>query len=219
LNSGAVTISSTGRFITSTNYTQIAGSTLVDGTLSTTGSAIMNIQGGTLGGTGIINGNVVIAGTMMPGDAPGALTIFGNYEQTNTGTFDERMGPSSQSLLIVNGNVVLDPGASLEITLLNGFNPLGQTFDIMDYANLSGEFANGPSFWDDDYLWDVTYGQNQIDVTAVQAPEPSSFLLPALGSFTLSAFVKQKKVARKRTVESSTDLFHEPDRMHIRSSC
>jgi hypothetical protein len=180
-NSGAVTISKSGFFSTSTNYTQTAGSTEVNGTLTATGGAFVDIQGGSLSGTGVLNGNVLMGGTMMPGDAPGTLTIFGNYEQTDTGTFDELIGPLSSSLLNVNGNVTLDPGSSLEITLLNGFDPLGKTFGIMDYQNLSGEFVNGSAFWDDGFLWDVSYGQNQIDVTAVKAPEPETFPLIGVG--------------------------------------
>lgn len=191
-NSGAVTITSSGVFTTSTNYTQTDGSTLVNGTLTATGSAIVNIRSGALGGNGTINGNVLMSGIMMPGgtltpgDSPGTLTIFGSYEQTGLATFDELMSPLSQSLLDVNGNVTLDPGALLEITLLNGFNPFGQTFDIMNYSALSGEFVNGSSFWDDGYLWDVDYGQNQIDITAVKAPEPGTFTLLAVG---LIAFI------------------------------
>ena len=117
-----------------------------------------------------------MAGTMMPGDAPGTLTIIGNYEQKDTGIFEELMSPFAQAFLDVSGNVVLDPGATLDITLLCGFNPLGDTISIMDFSTLSGRFANGSSFWDDGFLWDITYRQHEIDVTAVQAPEPGSFL-------------------------------------------
>lgn len=128
-NSGYVAITNSGLFATSTNYTQTGGGTLVNGTLSATGSAIVDIQGGTLGGTGTINGNVAMGGTITPGDpgTPGALTIFGNYEQTGTGTFEELIGPLSHSFLDVSGNVSLDSGAFLDITLLNGYDPLNQT--------------------------------------------------------------------------------------------
>jgi len=91
------------------------------------------------------------------------------------------MSPLAHSFLDVNGNVALDPGASLEITLLGGFNPLGKTFEIMDYSSLSGGFSNGTQFWDDNFLWDVTYGQNQIDITAVEAPEPGTLPLLTVG--------------------------------------
>jgi hypothetical protein len=193
-NSGAVAISSTGLFTTSTNYTQTAGRTSVDGTLTATSGAIVDIQGGTLGGKGTINGNVLMAGTMMPGDAPGTLTIVGNYEQTGTGIFKELMSPYAQAFLDVSGKVVLDPGALLEIRLLGGFNPLGDTISIMDFSTLSGNFANGSSFLDDGFLWDITYRQHEIDVTAVEAvPEPSSMLLLSVGFIALGTFVKRKK--------------------------
>ena len=202
-NSGAVTISNSALFTTSTNYTQTSGSTLVNGTLSATGGAIVNIVGGTLGGTATISGNVLMSGTMMPGgtlmpgDSPGTLTIFGNYEQTGTGIFDELMRPFSQAFLDVGGNVVLDPGALLEISLLGGFNPLGSTISIMDFSSLSGQFANGSSFWDDGYLWDITYRQHEIDVTAVTAaPEPSSVILLGIASLAFGVFVGWKKVTQ-----------------------
>lgn len=194
-NSGAMTISKSGFFSTSTNYTQTNGSTVVNGTLTATGDAIVDIQSGFLSGTGVLNGNVLMGGTMMPGDAPGTLTIFGNYEQTSTGTFDELIGPLSSSLLNINGNVALDPGSSLEITLLNGFDPLGQTFGIMDYQSLSGEFVNGSVFWDDGFLWDVSYGQNQIDVTAVKAPEPGTSSLIGVGLIGLLICAWRKRAS------------------------
>ena len=192
-NFSSLRISSTGLFNTDFDYIQTAGSTMVDGKLTASSGAIVNIQGGTLGGTGTINGNVLMAGTMAPGDAPGTLTIIGDYEQASTGFFEEQMSPFSHAFLDVSGNVVLDPGALLEISLLDGFNPLGLTFSIMDFSSLSGQFANGASFWDDNFLWDITYRQHEIDVTAVQAPEPSSFLLLAIGSLTIGALAKRKQ--------------------------
>jgi hypothetical protein len=91
LHSDAVTISSSGLFTTTTNYTQTAGSTFVNGTLTATGNAIEDIQRGSLAGTGTINDNVALGGTIMPGapSAPGTLTIFGNYERTRTGILEE----------------------------------------------------------------------------------------------------------------------------------
>lgn len=191
-NSGAVTIS--GVLNTSASYTQTAGSTLVDGTLSATGGAIVNIQGGALGGTGTINGNVEMAGIITPGDpgVPGKLTILGNYEQTGTGILEELIGPSSHSFLDVSGDVALDSGSTLDIMLLDGYDPLGQTFEIVDYSSLAGEFANSSSFWDDGYLWDVSYGRNQLDVTAVSTPEPKSLPFLFIGLAALVLYGRRK---------------------------
>jgi len=75
-NSGTVTIDSFSSITTSTNYTQTAGSTIVDGKITTNAGAIVDIRGGTLSGTGTIGGNVLMGGTLMPGDAPGLLPFW-----------------------------------------------------------------------------------------------------------------------------------------------
>ena len=133
----------------------------------------------------------------MPGapGTPGTLTILGNYEQFGNGTFDELINANSASFLNVSGNVALDDGSFLKIMLLNGYDPLGQTFSIMDYGSLVGQFSNGSSFWQDGFLWDISYGQHEIDVTAVRAPERSSLLLLFLGLAAL-AFSAQQKIRK-----------------------
>jgi hypothetical protein len=105
------------------------------------------------------------------------------------------MGPLAHSFLDVSGNVSLDSGALLDISLLNGFDPLNQTFSIMDFDNLTGSFSNGSSFWDENYLWNITYRQREIDVTAVQIPEPGSLLLLLVG-FSLLALYAQRRVEK-----------------------
>ncbi len=131
---------------------------------------------------------------MMPGSAgiPGSLAIIGNYEQVENGLFDELIGASSNGFLDVTGDVALDSDSSLNIDLLDGYNPLGKTFDIMDYNALVGEFSNGSSFWDDGYVWDISYGRNQIDVTAMSTPEPSSLFLLFIGLVVLAQYVRRK---------------------------
>jgi hypothetical protein len=169
----------------------------VDGALTATGNAIVNIHGGMLTGSGTINGNVLMGGTITAGDPgiPGMLTINGNYEQTDDAMLDELIGPVSQSLLNINGDATLDHGALLDITLLDGFDPLGQTFDIMDFNSLTGRFMGGSSFWDDGYRWDVNYGPNQIDLTAVQALEPGTFALLSIGLIGLLIYSCRKPLS------------------------
>lgn len=195
-NLGTVTISNSGLFTTtSANYTQTAGNTIVNGMLSATGSALVDIERGALSGTGTINGNVAMGGTLTPGVAgtPGTFVIFGNYEQLGNGTLKELVGPVSHSFLDVSGNVILDPASLLDITLLNGFDPLNQTFSIMDFGSRVGQFSNGPSFSDDGFIWDITYRQHEVDVTAVQrTPEPSSLLLLFIGLAALAFYAPRR---------------------------
>jgi hypothetical protein len=197
--SGGTTTIENGGLIKAGSFQATGGAVTVKGILDPT--AVEIGPSAALRGTGTIIGNVAMGGTITPGPSgvPGTLTIFGNYEQIGTGTLDELMSPFSQAFLHVTGDVALDSDSLLQITLLNGFNPLGRTFSIMDYSSLVGEFSNGSSFLDDGYLWDITYRQHGIDVTAVGTPEPSSFLLLGLGLLVLAGYAARKLAGSART--------------------
>ena len=192
-----------GLFTTSTNYTQTAGRTIVDGTLTATGGAIVDIEGGKLGGIGTINGDVLLKGMMSPGSSavPGTFTVNGSYEQTSTGVFDEIIkGASSNGLLDVTGVLALDPGSLLEITLRGGIDPVGDSFTILDYGSLSGEFSNGTNFFADGFEWTLTYGPNDAVLTAVgtdlvSTPEPGLTSLIVIGFVALLGFATQRRTA------------------------
>ncbi len=77
----------------SQDYTQTAGITTVDGTLS---AANFNLNGGSLDGTGIIQANVINAAVITPGDQPGTLTIQGNYTQASSGALDIDIASATQ---------------------------------------------------------------------------------------------------------------------------
>jgi hypothetical protein len=203
VNSGAVVISSAG-LLTMTangpqspfnNYIQMAGATFVNGTLNAAAGAIVDIQGGILGGTGTINGDVLMNGVMSPGSngVPGALTINGNYEQGATGLFEELIsGSNSNGVLDVSGVLSLDPGSLLEITLQGGFDPLGDSFTILSFGSLVGEFSNPSIFFADGFEWTVTYGPNDAVLTAVGVPEPNAMPLIAIGFLALIGSAAKK---------------------------
>jgi hypothetical protein len=188
----ATTTIESGGLISAKTLSATSGTVTVNGILDPT--AVEIGSGAALQGTGLIIGSVAMGGTITPGapGTPGTLTIVGNYEQIGDGLLEELIGPSSHSLLDVSGDVALDSGSRLDIMLLNGYDPLGQTFDIIDYNSLVGQFSNGSSFFEDGFLWDISYGQNQIDVTAVSAPEPSSLLLLLIGLAALTFYAHRK---------------------------
>ena len=193
--SGGSTMIESSGIISGISFEATGGTVTVNGTLDPTAVEIGSRA--TLQGTGKIVGNVAMSGTMIPGGpgAPGTVTIFGNYEQAGNGILREFISSSSNGLLSVSGDVALDSDSILSITLIGGFNPLGDTFTIMDYASLVGQFSNGSSFWDDGFLWDVNYGANQIGISAVRSPEPSSLLLLCIG-FAVLALCAQRRMAK-----------------------
>ena len=126
--SGGDTIIESSGTISATTFKATGGTITVNGTLDPT--AIEIGSAATLLGTGRIVGNVAMGGTMITGGpgAPGTVTIFGNYEETGNGILREFIGSSSNGLLNVSGDVALDPHSVLSISLLDGFNPLGDYF-------------------------------------------------------------------------------------------
>ncbi|MCH2097043.1 MAG: hypothetical protein MK142_01505, partial [Pseudomonadales bacterium] len=113
LQAGATTVA---------NVFNAAGTvTLAGGSLSVQELALT----GELNGSGTVSGLVTNSGLVSPGFSPGALTIDGDYVQTEAGTLRiEIDGNASEAgtdfdLLAVNGNASFD--GTLEITALEGF--------------------------------------------------------------------------------------------------
>lgn len=178
--------------------------TIVNGTLNSVPA--VQIQGGSFGGAGTINGNVVtMGGDMAPGNEPalpGVLTINGDYTQLSGGVFFEQIGgvtaDSQYDQLFVNGAVSLD--GQLEVSLINGFTPtVGDSFVLMTYDSESGVFDNVSSFpalAGNDEFWRVTYGANDLTLS-VAAPEPSTLLLLGAGLMALlGVCVKRRPMIR-----------------------
>jgi hypothetical protein len=127
------------------SYTQTSGVTRVDGTLAmTTALATIQIEGGTLQGSGTVSNNVTSSGTVAPGDSAGVLTISAQYTQSSTGKLEIELGGTTAGTqydqLHVSGAVALD--GKLQVDLISGFAPVaGDSFDILDWGSLSGNFA------------------------------------------------------------------------------
>jgi hypothetical protein len=147
-------------------------------------------SGGMTQGTGTIAGNVTInGGTIKPGlpDPPGTLNINGSFN-LNDGIFSEQMAGSAAGqfgvLDVTGGNLTLGPGALLDIILLGGFDPVGNTYTILTDAGgtISGTFANAPAsgFQMDGINWTIAYNLNDIILDAesrVVVPLPGSIWL------------------------------------------
>jgi hypothetical protein len=195
-NSGSVGVDGTSVLNAKGGFVQTAGTAVIDGTLNASHGA--NIQAGTLSGTGIMNGNLKMAGTMMPGDPTGTFTLNGNYAQTSSGTLAEQVGwlsGSNATLFKVNGNATLS--GTLALSLLSGYNPtVGDSFILLTFLSDTGTFGaiTGTELGNGMFL-DVMYDPHDVRVEVeepVGTPEPSSSFLLLVGSLLVLACARKR---------------------------
>ena len=143
-NAGKVTVGTSSQLTLGGTYTQTAGSTTVDGTLSApTG---LTLQAGTLVGAGTLISAVTSDASITAGDSttkPAKLTVSGSYTQNSTGTLNISVGGTAAGQfgeLAVSNGVSL--GGTLSIKLVNRFVPtIGENFTILTGSAISGKFA------------------------------------------------------------------------------
>ncbi len=156
--------------------------------LGSAGSGTLNLaSGGTVGGTGTVQGNIAAAGsgTVSPGSSIGTLTTSGNLAFSGTANalaveFDSTLS----DLISVGGLLSLGTGATtLNLTPLSGtILPLtGTTYTIASYGTQTGTFSSilGPSR----YQYFLNYGSGtNSSITLLVVPEPATAGLLALAA-------------------------------------
>jgi len=182
------------------SYVQTAGLTVNNGIITQT---LVDIQGGTLQGTGTINGalNVAAGATLHPGNSPGVMTVNGTY--TNAGTLamailNLTQGPGTgYSRLVVNSSIVTILGGTLQIDLMTGaFLTTGDRFDILHASGgLSGAFGQVTG---DSSYFTLDYEANDVFLVADQnvtpTPVPPGLFLLAPGLVCL--YCMRKRIGR-----------------------
>ena len=135
---------------------------------------LLQLEGGTLMGTGTIFGAVQQSGGFLrPGASPGILTIEGNFAQAGGLIVLEigGTGAGTQSdQLVVTGDCDF-AGGEVEFSFIGGFAPVaGQTFELLA---VGGSFTGSPSIivsgllpgWEFDADFDA--GTNRFKVTSL----------------------------------------------------
>ncbi len=156
-------------------YTQTAGSTVLKGgALSIFAPNAIDIEGGTLSGSGTITGNVINNATLKPGASPGMINLTGNYVQGASGVLNMEIAGAAPgtgySQMNISGSATLD--GTLNITL--GFTPSnGESFVLLTYASETGNFA-------------TINGLNQGGVTFQPNLNPRDFTLVATVSISVT---------------------------------
>jgi hypothetical protein len=160
------------------SYTQSAGTTTVDGTLSGGTTGTVTVTAGTLQGAGTVKGNTSNSGIVNVGDAgkAGLLSITGTYTQLSSGSLNVSIGGTTvgtqYSQLKVTGTASL--GGTLTVGLINSFTPtIGQTFTILSAHSISGTFTNSTIAINSGEQFDVSYTSTGVVLTVV-ATTPSN---------------------------------------------
>jgi hypothetical protein len=108
----------------------------ISGTLTV--DTLLDIQGGTLFGSGSVNGDVSNAGFL----SVGALTVNGDYTQTAAGTLSVRLrGATDFDQLAVTGFATLD--GTLSVYLVGAYQPQpGDQAQVVQFGAGAGAFAH-----------------------------------------------------------------------------
>ena len=161
---GAVRVQ-TGTLQFSTSYTQTGGSLSLEGG-AVLASVPLQIQGGSLAGSGTVTGNVSLSGHLAPGLSPGSLTITGTLAPTASSAFDVEIGgltPATEhDRALLNSAVAL--AGTLNVSLVNGFLPADlNTFTIMTFPSATGTFptVNFPPL-PGGMVWQIFYNPTSI---------------------------------------------------------
>lgn len=152
---------------------------------SGTGTGARNVvaNGGTVGGNGVIGGNLssnaagafTALGTVAPGNSIDTLTVMGNA--TLNGLLDiEFDGSAFQAtdVLEVLGNIALGASSTVEFSQL-GSSLTGPSYVFATYGGtLTGTFGN---IVDLPVGYEINYAFSGNNIALVVVPEPSSMLL------------------------------------------
>ena len=154
---------------------------------SVVNSTVTVNNGGTLRGVGTVDANLdQTGGTLNPGDAPGILTMTDSLTMMSGSTLVEQLGGTtagtgySQVLVTAGGTVSLG-GATLDLSLVNGFLPsYGQQFTVIDNqggSSVSGAFSQGSTIAVDGYTFSINYaggGGDNVVLTVVETVTPTA---------------------------------------------
>ena len=165
----------------------------------------------TLSGVGTISGATTVngGGVLAPGDGPGSITFNNSLTLAPGSTFAIALngtGAGQYSQIIELGGTVSVSNCVLSVSL--GYTPSpGDSFTIISnltsmavlgtFVTTSGvALPNGADFVVDNTTFQIDYAANadglDVDLTAF-IPEPSAFLLAALGGVSLAAFLRRKR--------------------------
>ena len=149
---------------------------------SAAGQVIVFAAGSTVSGIGSFE-NVVFDGTYSPGNSPAITNLTNGQFSSDSSLLIELGGtqPGTQYDRVVDSGVLTLLGGTLNVALYNGFMPsLGDSFEILQYGQLSGDFGTViyPTL-SGGLSWERTTSATAMTITVV--PEPSTYAMALAG--------------------------------------
>lgn len=162
---GSLTKTGNGTLILSNNNTYSGDTLISSGILQLDGTLPGNLtvdSGGKLQGIGRIAGDLVVLGTISPGNSIGIFTT-GNYTSASSGVFACEISSSGASdQIVATGAAIL--GGTLDVIPLDLAFTSAQTYNILQAAEgISGIFSSTQTSVP--ALMSLTYNQNSVSLT------------------------------------------------------
>lgn len=121
----------------------LTGGRLTGLAASTISAATITVgQGAIFGSAGTVNGNLAVSGTLSPGASPGTMTVNGNVALAGTSVSVFEITPTMADKLVINGQLSIAQGATLQILADVAVTP-GRSLELITASGgITGSFTN-----------------------------------------------------------------------------